>query len=86
MRSRCGRSRPGAASIVIVPVVAAASRVRPPEFYSGLARTLRRGETLETESLLEHLNAVGYNSTDVVEMPGEYALRGGILDVYSPGS
>ncbi len=74
----------GAASIVIVPVVAAASRVRPPEFYSGLARTLRRGETLETESLLEHLNAVGYNSTDVVEMPGEYALRGGILDVYSP--
>jgi transcription-repair coupling factor (superfamily II helicase) len=74
----------GAASIVVVPVVAAASRVRPSEFYSGLARTLRRGETLETGDLLEHLNAVGYNSTDVVEMPGEYALRGGILDVYSP--
>jgi transcription-repair coupling factor (superfamily II helicase) len=74
----------GAASVVIVPVVAAASKVRPPEFYSGLARMVRRGETLETESLLEHLNAVGYNSTDVVEMPGEYALRGGILDVYSP--
>ena len=74
----------GAASIVIAPVVAAASRVRPLEFYSSLARTLRRGETLETGPLLEHLNAVGYNSTDVVEMPGEYALRGGILDVYSP--
>jgi transcription-repair coupling factor (superfamily II helicase) len=74
----------GAASIVIVPVVAAASRVRAPEFYSGLARTVRRGESLETEGLLEHLNAVGYNSTDVVEMPGEYAWRGGILDVYSP--
>src|SRR5229473_4687032 len=74
----------GAASIVVVPVVAAASRVRPSEFYSGLARMLRRGESLETESLLEHLNSVGYNSTDVVEMPGEYALRGGILDVYSP--
>src|SRR6266446_5758309 len=73
-----------AASIVVVPVAAAASRVRPPEFYSGLARMIRRGETLETESLLQHLNSVGYNSTDVVEMPGEYALRGGILDVYSP--
>ena len=73
-----------AASIVVVPVVAAASRVRPAEFYSGLARMLRRGESLETGSLLEHLNSVGYNSTDVVEMPGEYALRGGILDVYSP--
>ncbi len=34
--------------------------------------------------MLEHLNSVGYNPTDVVEMPGEYALRGGILDVYSP--
>src|SRR6266702_2726972 len=73
-----------AASIVVVPVAAAASRVRPPEFYSGLARMIRRGETLETESLLQHLNSVGYTSTDVVEMPGEYALRGGILDVYSP--
>jgi transcription-repair coupling factor (superfamily II helicase) len=72
------------ASIVVVPVVAAASRVRPPEFYSDLARMVRRGESLETGSLLEHLNSVGYNSTDVVEMPGEYALRGGILDIYSP--
>jgi transcription-repair coupling factor (superfamily II helicase) len=74
----------GAASVVIVPVMAATARLRPAEFYFGLARTLRRGETLETEALLQHLNSVGYNSTDVVEMPGEYALRGGILDVYSP--
>jgi transcription-repair coupling factor (superfamily II helicase) len=34
--------------------------------------------------LLAHLNTVGYTSTDVVEMPGQYAVRGGILDVYSP--
>jgi transcription-repair coupling factor (superfamily II helicase) len=74
----------GAASIVIVPVVAAATRLRSVDFYSDLARTIRRGETLDTTLLVQHLNAVGYNSTDVVEMPGEYALRGGILDVYSP--
>src|SRR5581483_9819465 len=49
-----------------------------------LARTLRRGGSFETTSFLEHLNSIGYTSTDVVEMPGEYALRGGILDVYSP--
>src|SRR5262249_6352342 len=30
------------------------------------------------------LNSVGYTRADVVEMPGEYALRGGILDVYPP--
>src|SRR5207249_952918 len=74
----------GAASIIVVPVAACALRLRPAEFYADLARTVRRDETMETGSLLEHLNSVGYNSTDVVEMPGEYALRGGILDVYSP--
>src|SRR5579884_1906787 len=74
----------GAASIVIAPIAATILRVNSAEYYADLARTLRRGETFDTTALLGHLNSVGYNSTDVVEMPGEYALRGGILDVYSP--
>src|SRR5512147_1124186 len=74
----------GAASVVIVPVAAAAMRVRSAEFYGEMARTVRRGETIDTESLVQHLNILGYTGSDVVEMPGEYALRGGILDVYPP--
>ena len=74
----------GAVSIVIAPVAATVLRLSSADYYSDLARTLRRGESFDTTALLEHLNSVGYNSTDVVEMPGEYALRGGILDVYSP--
>jgi transcription-repair coupling factor (superfamily II helicase) len=74
----------GAASIVVVPIAAAALRLRSAEYYADLARAVRRHETLEIDPLLQHLNTVGYTSTDVVEMPGEYALRGGILDVYSP--
>jgi transcription-repair coupling factor (superfamily II helicase) len=74
----------GAASFVISPIAATALRLRSAEYYADLARTVRRGEMLEVDSLLPHLNTVGYHSTDVVEMPGEYALRGGILDVYSP--
>jgi transcription-repair coupling factor (superfamily II helicase) len=74
----------GAASIVVSPVAATAIRLRPSEYYAGLARTIRRGETFDLDSLLAHLNTVGYASTDVVEMPGQYAVRGGILDVYSP--
>jgi transcription-repair coupling factor (superfamily II helicase) len=74
----------GAASIVIAPVAATALRLKSAEYYADLARTLRRGESFDTGNLIEHLNSVGYNSTDVVEMPGDYALRGGILDVYSP--
>jgi len=74
----------GAASIVVSPVAATAIRLRSSDYYADLARTIRRGETFDLDSLLAHLNTVGYTSTDVVEMPGQYALRGGILDVYSP--
>jgi transcription-repair coupling factor (superfamily II helicase) len=74
----------GGAAIVIVPVAASVFKLSSAEYYSQLARMIRRGENIDTGPLIEHLNSVGYNSTDVVEMPGEYALRGGILDVYSP--
>jgi len=74
----------GAASIVVTPIAGAALRLRSAEAYADLARVIRRGETFDIELLLGHLNTVGYTETDVVEMPGEYALRGGILDVYSP--
>ncbi|MBZ5574780.1 MAG: transcription-repair coupling factor [Acidobacteriia bacterium] len=74
----------GAVSIVVSPVVSTAVRLRTAEYYADLARTVRRGEALDIDPLIRHLNTVGYTSTDVVEMPGEYALRGGILDVYSP--
>ncbi|HTR64924.1 MAG TPA: DEAD/DEAH box helicase, partial [Terriglobales bacterium] len=74
----------GAASIVVAPVASTALRLRSADYYSDLARAVRRGETLDTDSLLAHLNTLGYSSVDVVEMPGEYALRGGILDVYPP--
>ena len=74
----------GAVSIVVSPIAATALRLRSADYYADLARVLRRGETLDPEPLLRHLNTVGYASTDVVEMPGEYALRGGILDVYPP--
>ncbi len=74
----------GRASVVISPVSATTILLRAPEYYSDLARVLRRGENFDVETLLRHLNTVGYISTDVVEMPGQYAVRGGILDVYSP--
>jgi transcription-repair coupling factor (superfamily II helicase) len=74
----------GKASIVVSPIAATAILQRSSEYYTDLARTLRRGESFDLDNLLSHLNTVGYASADVVEMPGQYALRGGILDVYSP--
>ncbi|HEX8816274.1 MAG TPA: transcription-repair coupling factor [Terriglobales bacterium] len=74
----------GAVSILVSPVAGTAIRLRSAEYYSGLARSVKRGDVIDTEALIAHLNTVGYSSTDVVEMTGEYALRGGILDVYPP--
>src|SRR6202161_3274457 len=74
----------GRAAIVVSPVSATTILLRSAEYYADLARVLRRGEVFDLEKLLEHLNTVGYSATDVVEMPGQYAARGGILDVYSP--
>ena len=74
----------GNASIVIAPLASAAMRLQDAAYYADLARIVRRGETMDAEQLLQQLNSVGYTVADIVEMPGEYALRGGILDVYPP--
>jgi transcription-repair coupling factor (superfamily II helicase) len=74
----------GDAQILIAPIEAASMRLFPADYYAGLARSIKRGEEIDLEPLLAHLNTVGYAGTDVVEMPGQYARRGGILDVYSP--
>ncbi len=74
----------GVASIVVTPACGALMRMREAAFYAELACSVRRGETIDVQRLVEHLNTVGYAAVDVVEMPGQYALRGGILDVYSP--
>ena len=79
-----GRLASGHASLIVTPVAAAASRLESPEFYQDLERPIRRGDAVRLEDLLEHLETVGYASHDPVEMVGQFSLRGGILDVYSP--
>jgi transcription-repair coupling factor (superfamily II helicase) len=74
----------GTARLVIAPVEAACMRLFPRDHYASLALHLRRGEEYLPDMLVEHLLSVGYTRVDVVEMPGQLTLRGGILDVYSP--
>ena len=74
----------GTARLVVAPVEAACLKLFRPDFYAALALTLKVGEEYLPDMLLEHLLSVGYTRVDVVEMPGQVTLRGGILDVYSP--
>jgi len=74
----------GVVDILIAPVEAAALKLFDLEYYAGLAVTLKRGEEVDIETLTAHLGSVGYTHMDIVEMPGQFTRRGGILDVYSP--
>src|ERR1700677_2950833 len=74
----------GSVSILIAPVESAALKLFDRDYYAGLAVNLKRGEEVDVEVLTGHLASVGYTQMDLVEMPGQFTRRGGILDVYSP--
>ena len=74
----------GSAKLVIAPLEAACMKLFTRGFYASLALRLRTGEEHIPDMLVEHLLSVGYTRVDVVEMPGQVTVRGGILDVYSP--
>jgi transcription-repair coupling factor (superfamily II helicase) len=76
----------GAAKIVIAPVEAACMRLFPRDYYAALALRLKVGEEHLPDMIVDHLISVGYTRVDVVEMPGQVTIRGGIVDVYSPES
>jgi len=74
----------GEVSILIAPAESAALKLFNRDYYASLAVTLRRSEEIDIETLTAHLASVGYTQMDLVEMPGQFTRRGGILDVYSP--
>jgi transcription-repair coupling factor (superfamily II helicase) len=74
----------GNARLVIAPVEAACMKLFPRDYYRALALHIKVGEEYMPDMLVEHLLSVGYTKVDVVEMPGQITLRGGIIDLYSP--
>ena len=72
--------------ITILPVAAALLRIFPGDHYRQLALKVRTGDELPLDDLLAHLESIGYERREPVEMVGEYSVRGGILDVFPPES
>ncbi len=75
---------PSTPRLVIAPVESACMRLFPRDHYTALALRLSVGEEHLPDMLVEHLLSVGYTKVDVVEMPGQVTIRGGIVDAYSP--
>jgi transcription-repair coupling factor (superfamily II helicase) len=74
----------GEIDVLLAPATAALLRLREPEFYRQFALTVERGEEIPLDSLIEHLASVGYERHETVEMPGQFSVRGGIVDIFSP--
>src|SRR5881628_2417632 len=74
----------GQISLVIAPIAAALWRYQDPAAYLYLTRTLAKDTEIPHEELISHLGSVGYTRTEMVELPGQFAVRGGIIDVFSP--
>jgi len=74
----------GEVSVVLAPAAAALWRYQDPYIYLTLARTLAKDTEAGHEELVTHLASIGYARTEMVELPGQFAVRGGIIDVFSP--
>ncbi len=72
----------GQARVVVAPVAAARMRLDDAAHYADQARTLGRDESVSLDDLVAHLRRVGYESYDMVEMPGQFTVRGGIVDIF----
>ena len=76
----------GAADVLFVPVSTAMQRLAPPSFLMGRTFWLKTGQTLDLDKLRENLVEAGYSAVSNVVAGGEFAVRGGIVDLFPIGS
>ena len=72
--------------IVLTTVNAVVQRVPPRAFIAASSMRLAAGNAVSMQELVERLEVSGYGRAGTVTDPGQYAVRGGILDLYPPGA
>ena len=79
-----GRLLRGEPLWVIVPARGLEAPLPTPAAFRRQVLTLGAGDSVDREALVEHLQAAGYERVETVTGVGQWALRGGIVDVFSP--
>ena len=74
------------AGVCVLTAAGLTERTLPPDVLADTAFTLAVGEGNGPEALEPRLLACGYRRGDMVEGPGQFSRRGGILDIFSPGA
>jgi transcription-repair coupling factor (superfamily II helicase) len=75
-----------AADVVLLPATTALYRLAPPSFLAGTTFHFKVKQKLDEAKLKSQLTLAGYNHVTQVVSPGEYAVRGGLIDLFPMGS
>ncbi|GHB07911.1 transcription-repair coupling factor [Salinicola rhizosphaerae] len=76
----------GTQGIVLVPINTLMQRLPPRDYVAGRVLTLATGDKLDREGFRERLSRAGYRAVETVYEPGEYAMRGALIDLYPMGT
>jgi len=80
------RNKESGADIVLVPATTALYRLAPPAFLAGYTFHFKVKQKLDEAKLKGQLTLAGYSHVTQVVSPGEYAVRGGLIDLFPMGS
>ncbi|MCB2020140.1 MAG: transcription-repair coupling factor, partial [Burkholderiaceae bacterium] len=72
--------------VVLVPAATALTRLAPPSFMAAYTFNFRHRTKLDEAGLKAQLTLAGYAHVSQVVSPGEYAVRGGLIDLFPMGS
>jgi transcription-repair coupling factor (superfamily II helicase) len=76
----------GQCDVLLVPATTALVKMAPPSFLAGYTFFFKQGETLDEARLKSQLTLAGYSHVNQVMSPGEYSVRGGLIDIFPMGS
>jgi transcription-repair coupling factor (superfamily II helicase) len=76
----------GQCDVLIVPATTALMRMAPPSFLAAYTFFFKKGELLDEARLKSQLTLAGYSHVSQVMSPGEYSVRGGLIDLFPMGS
>ena len=80
------RDKDNGADVIIVPATTALYRLAPPSFLAGYTFEFKVKQKLDEAKLKAQLTLAGYSHVTQVVSPGEYAVRGGLIDLFPMGS
>ncbi len=72
--------------VLVVPVSSLMQRLPPPSWIAGNALDLKKGGRLDMDAEKRRLEAAGYRNVPQVLDPGDFAVRGALLDLFPMGS